>query len=269
MSYGRAKCWQTKPKPGCFIDPTHPLSRGLVGCWLFNEGAGSRLTDYSGYGNHGVLMNMNPARDWVGSLHGGALNFNSSYISLYGSNQLDISDGDFTITGRILIRSGFDNWIASKGGASAPSYLFGYHSSGVFRFLIQDSSEIIIINSTSITVSRFYHIAVVAKRKSNAIIYIDSSVLANLSISSAQGSLSNSDIFEIGRDRSQSGISNGFVDNIYIYNRDLAKDEIIWLDEIPYDNFIQPTWRKYFVPMTIGGNASRFAHQYRQRRNFV
>lgn len=36
---------QQKPGPGSEIDWGHPLSRGLVGCWLFNEGAGLRVRD--------------------------------------------------------------------------------------------------------------------------------------------------------------------------------------------------------------------------------
>jgi hypothetical protein len=37
-----------KPPVGTTIDWTHPLSRGLVGCWLFNEGAGAILNNLCG-----------------------------------------------------------------------------------------------------------------------------------------------------------------------------------------------------------------------------
>ena len=36
---------QQKPALGSQIDWGHPLARGLVGCWLFNEGAGKSATD--------------------------------------------------------------------------------------------------------------------------------------------------------------------------------------------------------------------------------
>jgi len=44
-----------KPMYGVLLNPYHPLARGLVGCWLFNEGGGNSVFDLSGYGNHGML----------------------------------------------------------------------------------------------------------------------------------------------------------------------------------------------------------------------
>ncbi len=39
--YAENKWGQTKPVVGSQLDYSHPLSRGLVGCWLMNEGGGS------------------------------------------------------------------------------------------------------------------------------------------------------------------------------------------------------------------------------------
>lgn len=47
-----------KPLLGSRIDPEHPLSRGLVGCWLMNEGSGNRIYDISGNGNDGVYTGV-------------------------------------------------------------------------------------------------------------------------------------------------------------------------------------------------------------------
>jgi len=41
--------WRTKPLVGAHPNPTHPLARNLVGCWLLNEGAGRVAHDVSGY----------------------------------------------------------------------------------------------------------------------------------------------------------------------------------------------------------------------------
>jgi len=78
MSFAAIKGYQTKPKPGVMLNPLHPLSRGLVGQWMFNEGAGSRAYDISGKGNHGTLTNMAPntqGSGWGGSKFGGGLEF--------------------------------------------------------------------------------------------------------------------------------------------------------------------------------------------------
>ena len=47
-----------KPPLGVLLNHGHPLSVGVVGCWLFNEGAGAlgRVMDLSGNGNHGTLI---------------------------------------------------------------------------------------------------------------------------------------------------------------------------------------------------------------------
>jgi hypothetical protein len=44
----------TMPPPGAVLDYSHPHSRGLLGCWLFNEGAGLRTNDMTAYGRHGL-----------------------------------------------------------------------------------------------------------------------------------------------------------------------------------------------------------------------
>lgn len=44
--YAGTNLWgQTKPPLGSQIDWSCPLSQGLVGCWLMNEGGGNRITD--------------------------------------------------------------------------------------------------------------------------------------------------------------------------------------------------------------------------------
>lgn len=39
---------RTKPPAGATIDWAHPLTAGLVGCWLFNEAGGKRAQDIAG-----------------------------------------------------------------------------------------------------------------------------------------------------------------------------------------------------------------------------
>jgi hypothetical protein len=46
-----------KPFRGIQLNRTHPLVKGLVGCWVFNEATGKTVFDLSGHNNHGVLKN--------------------------------------------------------------------------------------------------------------------------------------------------------------------------------------------------------------------
>ena len=68
-----------KPLLGTPLLTHHPLAYGLVGCWLFNEGAGLIAADSSGNGNHGTLTNManpgTPTSGWTSGPNGGALAF--------------------------------------------------------------------------------------------------------------------------------------------------------------------------------------------------
>jgi hypothetical protein len=40
---------QLKPTRGILLNTRHPLARGLVGCWLMNEGSGRKINDLAGF----------------------------------------------------------------------------------------------------------------------------------------------------------------------------------------------------------------------------
>ena len=44
-----------KPLMGRKVNWSHPLSKGLVGCWLMNEGGGNAIFDLSGNGHTGIF----------------------------------------------------------------------------------------------------------------------------------------------------------------------------------------------------------------------
>lgn len=62
---------QNKPPVGSVINGAHPLSQGLVGCWLLNENGGGKANDISGNNNVGTLNNGitwdNTSARWDGS----------------------------------------------------------------------------------------------------------------------------------------------------------------------------------------------------------
>lgn len=67
------------------IDLEHPHAMGLEAAWLFNEGAGSQVSNAIGNRRRGVLTNMNPQDAWTGSDQGFALNFvggSSQFVAL-------------------------------------------------------------------------------------------------------------------------------------------------------------------------------------------
>ena len=62
-----------RPLPGARLNMAHPLTQGLVGCWLLNENGGVRAMDLSPYGNHGLLTSFAtpPKRSFNGLLFDG------------------------------------------------------------------------------------------------------------------------------------------------------------------------------------------------------
>jgi len=84
-----------KPLPGTQINWRHPLSRGLVGYWVMNEGAGDRIYDLSGNGNEGELQG---GTGWIA----GGIDFDGStgYVDL-GTDKIFLDTGrPFTLVGR-------------------------------------------------------------------------------------------------------------------------------------------------------------------------
>ena len=91
-----------KPFRGVQIEKAHPLAKGLVVCWLFNEGTGNLLHDLSGNRNHGTLTLMVPSDDWIAGNDGFALDLDGGNDSIeFGTNEIiDISQ-PFTVVFKI------------------------------------------------------------------------------------------------------------------------------------------------------------------------
>jgi len=266
-----------KPRPGCKIDPTHPLSRGLVGCWLFNEGVGSRLTDYSGYGNHGILTNMN-ANDWVGSLHGCGLMFDGN------NNYVNIDSFFFNPNYRVSIHCyvflnyqvGNSTTIVGKRRYFAGAYeefplVLGAATDLIYCSLSRgdDYAADVSLTTGSLDLNQWHCISFTHTNNSHKL-YLNGNLVASSSVDCVLSTTSQP--WRIGASSELGGGVNqtkfyGVISDIRIYDYELCSNEIKWLYSEPYANILQPTWRKYFVPQTVGG--SKFMHQYRQRRNFV
>lgn len=66
----------------------------LVGEWHFNEGSGEIAEDTSGNNNDGILINIDPATDWVNGKLGNALAFDGvdGYVDCGHNANLDLKD---------------------------------------------------------------------------------------------------------------------------------------------------------------------------------
>lgn len=71
------KIFGQKPLLGTPLKKGHPLAKGLVGCWLFNEGSGDKVADLSGNGSTGTFTGSAPPT-WVSGRRGSATNHTGS-----------------------------------------------------------------------------------------------------------------------------------------------------------------------------------------------
>ena len=84
--------WQQKPPRGTQLDFGHPLARGLVGGWTFNEASGGTTNDISGYANKGTLTG---GATWVSSSRGPVISLDGStgYVDCGNSQTLALGIG--------------------------------------------------------------------------------------------------------------------------------------------------------------------------------
>lgn len=78
-----AKGWgYTKPPLGSQINWGHPLANGMLGCWLFNEGGGSKILNIASPLYHGTLT-TNGLTDttWKGGLYGLVVSHSNAHTS--------------------------------------------------------------------------------------------------------------------------------------------------------------------------------------------
>jgi hypothetical protein len=91
----------TKPPLGAKINWAHPLAKGIVGCWLFNEGMGDKVYDLSGNGNTGTLTGFShPATvtsGWNPGKFGKMINFDGTSNKIVFNNITLINDFTFNI----------------------------------------------------------------------------------------------------------------------------------------------------------------------------
>lgn len=143
--------WPHKPPMGWPLNRGHPLTRGLVGCWLFNEGGGNRIYDLSGYNNTGTLTNMafppTTASGWNPGERGPTLVFDGS--NDYGFVRIP-SWTQLTIVARCnLLAAGSYPEIVSSGGVQhilrfyedtrRPDVVWNYDNAGWARVLSPDA----------------------------------------------------------------------------------------------------------------------------------
>lgn len=251
-----------KPLLGRPINKAHPLARGLVGCWLLNEGSGLKVFDLSGYGNDGTLNDMTES-DWIPGEKGSVLTFDGSDDEINFGNPPSLNFLPlFTYVGRVKFDSLVNEpiWCTDIGATNTNGYLIRIDGGDVF-FQLCNSGARDNRSFGSVTTDVWYQIAITCDvPRDHRWWYIDGVLVGDM------------ETFEIGLSAGTSSISigrdqfvefNGQISEVYVYNRVLSGDEIAWHFREPFAMFQQNRvrWFSIAAPPVAGNPWYQYAQE--------
>jgi len=241
-----------KPIRALQIDWSHPLTRGLTGCWLMNEATGEIVADCGPRRNNGTFHYSTTAPAWNSGRHGSCIEFGTERCIDCGTGKFgwDLTN-EVSVIASVNQSASQVNTLFARSSVVRPCRLSTY-TSGRFKWLVYTDETACIINSTSthsIDGNECVHVAGVW-RPGDGRLYVNGVQEADESSSSGNLSFVN--------DTQSSGIGgtyeagnyyfclNGRIDYIFVYNRALSAEEVRWLYREPFAMFARP-----FSPASI------------------
>lgn len=244
--------------PGAVLDPAHPLSMGLVGWWLMNDGAGERVADISTKGNHGIFGNIVPSTTsgWQGGIFGRSIRFDGSNDKITVKNNASlVTPGEFTISAWVKATNytAWDMYIA-KGILAIPNNKhapFGMFTEGGTLYWAFQTGNGVNSNTYLTTaifgarvLDRWYHVVGIHTGGTAAgttdLLY-QNGQLADKKTTSYTVADNNSDLL-FGTNIANDSPFGGNLSNVRYWNRALSADEVRMLYTQPLAGLItQPS----------------------------
>lgn len=245
-----------KPMLGRQLRIGHPLTHGLVGCWLMNEGSGNKIYDLSG--NNHVGTRGGTGTIWTAGKFGPAQLFNSNddYITMGDSDAFSFTDGvadkpfsvllylktTATDDGNICLAKYWD-WDPFSGEYNI---IFKAGANGVYAQLLGGltTRRIKITGSQTIASGVYYQLILTYDGFGSEYglnIYLDGVIDASATKGEDGGYIkmtNYSSPLEIGVGLRGDGGTNRFFDGVidyfYLFNRALSASEIAQLYQFPF-----------------------------------
>ncbi len=195
---------------------------GLLGYWDFDEGSGTVLSDLSGNGNTGTLMN-GPV--WT---LGGELSFDGidDYVDL-GSRDLGLSN-DLSVAMWVYVASdtGSRQAILQKGTYITPFRI--RYDRGAFRVGVRSDGVTYLNSNADVVIGEWVHL-VVTYTDGALSIYVDGELDAT---AVATGSLGgDDDAFTLGSTPTGADWFSGSIDDLLVFGRAVSAEEVASLHE--------------------------------------
>lgn len=231
------------------------IKGNIVGSWHLDEDSGTIVEDSSLNSNNGIMFNMDTTSCRKNSRLGKALEFDgvNDYIDC-GNSEVFNMTGNFSISA----------WIYSKGyvnNGSSWNVLIGrgdpFSDSGGYGFVIGSDNKLRFtangtsaISGVNIKDSWIYAVGVYDSSESKLKIYVDGVLKGATSFSGLSTDVKS---FYIGKDRNNSRMFNGLIDEVQIYNiafapRPFAKFKTFYNNDLV--NNATGAWVRPSAPIT-------------------
>lgn len=221
-----------KPVLGSRLQLGHPLARGLVGCWLFNEGTGNKVADLSGNKNDGMFQGTSPS--WSAGKFG-------STVLLPGTDEYIEVDAHANSRNAITVSAWVKNntatWAAPGVIVSKRSAYILYPTSGQTKIEFICYIDTVYSTSGSYVVPdiTIWHNYVGTFDGTTIKIYVDG-ILRNSA--DVPGIIdADAGVLCIGRDDGLARYLNGLISDVAICNRALSVADIQSLYRDPFQMF--------------------------------
>lgn len=235
-----------KPVRGLQVNLTHPLAKGLAGCWLLNEGTGNRVMDLGPFRQHGGFQGGPPL--WKPGRDGSSVEFDGSNECIYcGAHKFG-----WDVTNELSVVA-----LANHGASTNPYTIFGRgayrepvslmgQSTGLFYWRVRTIEggvkSITSISSHATDGTEWVHVAGTWRQNATRLYVNGVEEASDLTVS---GTLSVADGQSVGiggiyQGGSYSNIWIGRIGYVLIYNRALGRREIEWLSREPFAMFEYP-----------------------------
>lgn len=218
-----------KPFRGMQINKAHPLAQGLVGCWVMNEQTGDKIFDLSGNGNLGT----NDGADWTTD---GLMFVRSNTDKVTTPLLIDPREQNSVVLKTTWTSLSQDNLHGCRNVGGDRFYIGideNYTFIGVGDSFHYDSNAV----PHDMSVGEPYLVSFVIDG-STARYYVGGVQKDSLSYS-ASAAITNT--FVVGDLGGTLGYPvNAKVEFMYVYDRAISTDEILWLNREPYAMFQQP-----------------------------
>ncbi|MHC4678127.1 MAG: LamG domain-containing protein [Planctomycetota bacterium] len=234
---------QLEPVRGLQINWTHPLARGLSGCWLLNEGTGNRVMDSGPFKQYGDFHGGPPL--WKPGRCGYSVEFDGADECIdcgpikFGwdkTNEVSV------VALANQAASQVAKCVFGRGAYVRPAVL-ATQTNGKFYWRVRTNVTVTNITSTSTHAtdgSEWVHVAGTWKQN-NSRLYVNG--VEEASNTTLTGTLSLVDTYSgIGGmyDAGYANVFTGRIGYVLIYNRALSPREIEWLYREPFVMFEHP-----------------------------